>query len=186
MPALRISFIVLRDFSNSPNASRVCAYFRGPTAVFRFNDEARLRRLGRVALCCLLFQFVADQAVAQREPEPEPEGDPCLLDINLIPLSASRVIILPGRSVVLDWSVTFFNRLCRSRVSVKLLVGNTVVRNLSDVGPTTISPTTTTTYRLKAVDSRPFRPDLAEMLIGDPVTITVLQPPPRPPAIECH
>jgi hypothetical protein len=34
---LVVTLLVMRGFSNFPGASRACAYFRDPTAVFRFN-----------------------------------------------------------------------------------------------------------------------------------------------------
>lgn len=111
--------------------------------------------------------------------------EPCILDLSLRPLAASRDAILVGHSSQLDWSVTFpANPSCANRVSVFLLHAGRS-DSVSDEGTKSVSPTETTSYRLKAVDRLQTDPRWKEKLLGDAVTVTVFPAPPSPPRIDC-
>jgi hypothetical protein len=116
----------------------------------------------------------------------EPE-EPCLDQITLNRFTTSRTTIEAGsgQSATLSWEVFGGQGTgCLSRVKLYLEVGG--LRSLvNKTGTKSVSPASTTSYRLYLLDPGYSGPGPRDTYLGNPIAITVLQPPPTPPA-DCN
>jgi hypothetical protein len=147
----------------------------------------RLTTLAAVAVLGMLTLVGLHAPIASAQ---EPD-EPCLLGASLHHFTTSRTTLEAGsgQSATLSWQVVhlFPNTGCLSRLQL-FLESNGTRSPVSKNSTRSVSPAFTTTYRLYLRDpahpppSHPSQPSLHDTYLGNPITITVLQPPPTPPS----
>jgi hypothetical protein len=138
----------------------------------------RLTTLAAAAVLGMLTLVGLHAPIASAQ---EPE-EPCLLDASLNYFTASRTTIEAGQSATLSWQVEHrSNPGCLSRLELSL-ESNGTRSPVNKDSTRSVSPAFTTTYRLYLLDSGTNQQNPPDTYLGNPITITVLQPPPTPPS----